>query len=196
MSYYSNMGGAPAFGGFGYFGLSGSYPIRQESANMRSLQEELQRLGYLAPGAGVYGADGKFGPRTATALQGAARYVGWTSAPYTPSNAGELRSGNVTVPDDLIDRLRAARPDPNAPHASGQPVAPDAPVEPALTIGPHLDPETVAQPSRAGTGWVPAAVIGGGVLAVGALIGYSMYGRSKRPRPNRRRRNRRSSRRR
>lgn len=196
MSYYSMMGGAPAFGGFGYFGLSGTYPIRQQNADMASLQEELQRLGYLAPGAGVYGADGKFGPRTATALQGAARYVGWASAPYSPGNAGELRSGSVTVPDDLIERLRAARPDPNAPHASGQqPVAPDAPVEPNLTIGPHLDPEVVAQPSSAGTGWVPAAVIGGGVLAVGALVAYSMYGR-KRPKPNRRRRGRRSSRRR
>lgn len=191
MSYYSTIGGSAGFGGFGYYGLGDSHPIRQFDDGMQALQRELQRLGYLAAGGGVYGADGKFGPRTATALRGAARYVGWTDAAYSPSDAGEKRSGTVTVPEDLVDRLRAASPDPNAPHSGNVPTPPTAPAEPDLTtIGPHLDPEPEPREEN-GTGWVPAAIIGAAVLGVGGVIGYSMYGRKKRPKRNRRRRRRR-----
>lgn len=192
MSYYSAVGGSAGFSGFGYIGLSGTFPIREPDASMRDLQRELQRLGYLQPGSGVYGADGEFGPRTATALRGAARYVGWTDAPYSPSDAGEKRRGEVTVPEDLIDRIKAASPNPDAPFADGGSVEPEGPVEPepSLVIGPHLDPEST--PREEGSNWVPAALLGGGVLLVGGVIAYSMYKKKpKKPKPNRRRRRRR-----
>lgn len=187
MSYLSTVGGGASFGGFGYYGLSGTYPVQQESEGVQELQRELQRLGYLQRGTGVYGADGRFGPRTATALRSAARYVGWTDAPYSPSNAGEMRSGNVTIPDDLMDRLRAARPDPDAPHAGGgEPRPADAPVDPDISRG-AAPPAPATREEASGRGWVPSAVIGGGVLAIGLLIAYSMYSQKK-PRRNRRRR--------
>lgn len=188
MSYYSTGGGAAGFGGFGYHSLAGEYPVQRANSDMRDLQQELQRLGYLQSGAGVYGADGKFGPRTATALRGVARYVGWSDAAYSPANAGELSSGTVTIPDDLIERIRAARPDPNGPHArGGAPVPADAPVEPVPDSPPLPSPEPETE--RSGTGWVPAAVIGGGVIAAGVMIAYSMRdGKKRRPRRNRRRR--------
>jgi hypothetical protein len=205
MTYISGFGGplAVAGAGLGYHSLSGTFPIRQEASGMRDLQQQLQRLGYLQGGAGVYGADGKFGPRTATALRGAASYVGWTGAAYSPSNAGEMRSGEVTVPDDLIDRIRAARPNPSAPYANGgPPVAPDAPVapEPAVTIGPHLDPDTPAS-SESDSSWVLPVAIAGGVLVVGGAIAWQMGKRKPRRRSRvtanrRRRRRRRTSRRR
>lgn len=198
MSYYSSVGGSAGFGGAGYYSLSGTYPIRETAAGVRDVQRELQRLGYLQAGSGVYGADGKFGPRTATALRGAAGYVGWRDAPYTPTNAGELREGSVQIPDDLVERLRSAAPNPRAPFASGQAEVPaDAPVEPdtsdgSITIGPHLDPTEEVLASRAeGENWVPPLVIGAAVLGTGALIAYALYERKKAPKRNRRRRRRR-----
>ena len=143
MSYFSPVGGSAGFGGFGYAGLGADFPVREEDSDMQSLQQQLQRLGYLQAGAGIFGADGKFGPRTATALRGAASYVGWTGAVYTPTNADRLQSGTVSIPDDLIRRIEAGRPNPQAPHYA----APQRPeegglVEPgATTIGPALDPK-------------------------------------------------------
>lgn len=207
MSYLSGFGGAAALGaGIGYYGLSGTFPIRQQDSSMRGIQEQLQRLGYLQPGTGVYGADGKFGPRTATALRGAAAYVGWTGAAYTPANAGELTSGSVTVPDDLVDRLRAARPNPSAPYAGGGAPAPaDAAVEPSperhviTTIGPEMD----KLPSGGGSksSWLVPAAIAGGVLLLGGVVAWRAGkkpggARTERPPKRLSRKTRRSSRRR
>lgn len=200
MSYESGFGGLASFhGGFGYYGLSGIYPIRQPDAGMRDLQQQLQRLGYLQQGGGIYGADGKFGPRTANALRSAAAYVGWTGAAYSPSDAAEKRSGTVTVPDDLLQRLRSASPNPNAPFASGDPVpAPDAPAEPdeeRRVIGPHLDPKPAAA-GRSDDKWIIAAVAGAAILGVGGIIAYRMRTQRRPVAANRRRHSSRRRRRR
>ena len=188
MSYETSYGGRAAFGGFGYEGLSGTYPVQSVSPGIREVQEELQRLGYMRSGTGIYGADGRFGPRTAASLRTAARYVGWTEDAYTPSDAAERRSGEVTIPDDLIERLKSAVPNPRAPHAGGSDASDDVPAE-LPTTTPTLT--TSAPRDGSGTGWVPAAIIGAGVLAVG---GYLIYAQRKKPKRNRRRRRRTSRR--
>lgn len=182
---YETLAGGGIFGGFGYEGLSGTFPVQSENEGVREVQQELQRLGYMPAGQTIYGADGRFGPRTATALRAAARYVGWTDAPYTPSNAAELRSGSVDIPEDLISRLKSAVPNPNAPHGDGSP-------EPAAP-----SPSTSSSSSNAlllqsegrsgGTGWLPAAIMGGGALLVGGWFIYAQR-KKKKPKRNRRRR--------
>lgn len=158
-----------------YYGLGADLTIRQRDSDTAALQHELQRLGFLVEGTGRFGADGIWGERTAGALRAAARYVRWTQAPYSPPDADRLRSGTVRVPDDLISRLRSARP---APSGTPGAVAPDddAPVEPPRrTIGPHLDP--AEPPPEGGNGdinWWPAALVGGGLLAIGGILAVTM----------------------
>lgn len=117
---YDNTFGGHSLAPLRYQGMGGVYALGLRSDGMAELQRELQRLGYLMPGSGPYGADGRFGPRTATALRGAARYVGWTQDAYSPSGAAEAHSGEVTVPDALLNRLRSASPDPSAPYESAR----------------------------------------------------------------------------
>jgi peptidoglycan hydrolase-like protein with peptidoglycan-binding domain len=184
MSYLSNYGGKRAFGGFGYGSLGSAFPIGPTSDSLRSLQRELARLGYLQGDNGPFGADGYWGPRTALALRQAATYLRWTDAPYTPTNADSLRSGSVEVPDDLIARIRAASPDPNASRAgSDQPASIVDPVDPAPPTSPVPSTRLARAP------WVvPVAVGGVTLLAVGALL----LTRGKKPvTSNRRRRARR-----
>lgn len=188
MSYDTTIGGHHSFGGFGYESLSGMYPVQSVSAGVREVQRELQRLGYMPRGTDIYGADGRFGPRTATALRAAAGYVGWGEEPYTPPNAAELRTGEVTIPDDLIERLKSAVPNPTAPHADGRPSPDDEPIEMSKPY-PSL---VTSAPRDTGSGWVPAAIISAGVLAVGGYLIYSQ--RKKKPVRNRRRRRRTSRR--
>lgn len=196
MSYYTQQGGAATFGGFGYYGLSGALPIMRRDEDTLELQQELVRLRFLQPTQDRFGADGIWGPRTAGALMSAARYVNWTSAPFSPPNADQMRSGQVSVPDDLIERLRAASP---APHGTPGSVGTEPPA-----AEPPVEPVPDALPSPAATmrapqssGWVPAAAIGGVVLAIGGFIAWQMSpGKKKRVRANRRRKRRRSSRRR
>lgn len=196
MSYFSQAGGAATFGGFGYYGLGGVLPIMRRSEDTLELQQELVRLRFLPPTQDRFGADGIWGPRTAGALMSAARYVSWTSAPFTPPNADQMRSGQVTVPDDLLDRLRAASPAPTGTPGSigaGTPSA-EPPVEP--------QPETMPSPAATMTapapsvGWIPAAAIGAVVLGIGGFIAWQMSPTKKRVRANRRSRRLRSSRRR
>jgi peptidoglycan hydrolase-like protein with peptidoglycan-binding domain len=205
VSYYSTVGGSSSFAGAGYHALSGALPIRRRSSEVRALQQELQRLGYLQEGSGVQGADGIFGPRTAAALAGAAQYVGWTGAPYSPPDAGDRRSGTVSVPDDLIDRLRGAPPNPHAPFSDGDPsTAIDAPVDPSpqqprVTIGPSLDPPQArhgngTQGSGADRKWVLPTVAGVLILAGGVMLGFGFHMQQTQQQPvrtNRRRRSRR-----
>lgn len=201
MSYFSLMGGSAGFGGFGYHSLGADYPIHRRSSSTQELQRELVRLRFLQPDETRFGVDGIWGSHTAGAVLHAARYVGWTGAPFTPSNADQLRSGTATVPDDLLTRLRAAQPaPPGTPGAvSDTPATPEngAPAEPgpeSTSIGPHLD-RPLPEPQENGQGWIPAAVIGGGVLLVGGLVWWQM---ARKPKPkraavraNRRRRRRR-----
>ena len=175
MSYLTSYGGAVGFGGFGYSALGSSFRIGPSSEPLRSLQRELVRLGYLQNDSGLFGADGLWGPRTALALRQAATYVRWADAPYSPPNADSLRTGTVDVPDDLIARIRAASPDPNASRAGA-----DVPPSPEGSIDPVPDstpPVTNGVPRRAP--WVVPVAIGGVTLAlVGALL---LSGRKKRP---------------
>lgn len=200
MSYASDMGGLGTFGGFGYFGLGAEYQIGSRVTAVQSLQRELQRLHFLASGSGRSGADGYWGPRTATALAAAARYVGFTGAPYTPESGDVARPppSSVTVPEDLLTRLRSASPAPaGTPGAVvGAPVDATAPVEPqpeAVVIGPSLDPAPSEGNGDGRSGWIPAAAIGGAVLLLGGLIAWQMSPKKKRQavRANRRRRRRR-----
>lgn len=190
MSYDTRIATTRAFGGFGYESLSGTFPVQKVSSKVRDLQEDLQRIGYMQGGSGIYGADGRFGPRTATALRAAARYVGWSDAPYSPTNAAELRSGEVTIPDPLIELINSASPNPNAPYAEGRSGAEDD--VPAEMPAPTPTLTTSAPRDAGGTGWVPAAIISAGVLAVGGFLIYSQ--RKKKPVRNRRKRRRTSRR--
>ena len=184
-------------GGFGYYGLGANYTIGNKSESVVVMQQELQRLNFLGAGTQRFGADGYWGPRTAAALQGAARYVGYDGAAYSPSDADRRRSGTVTVPDDLLDRLRAASPaPPGTPGSVTGAADPDGFVAPGpeettlLKPGQRVTQGRAAQSSAAApSNWVPAAVIGGAVLLAGGWMWYSM--RPKRVRANKRRRRRR-----
>lgn len=185
MSYQSSTGGLGSHSGFGYHGLSGAYPIGEANADVRAMQVELQRLGFLQSGNDRFGADGRWGPRTANALQSAAQYVGFTSAAYDPSDADRMSRGNVTVPDDLLDRLSAAQPAP--PGTPGALSTQPGEEHPAVLPGPE-EPSPLLTASTVETqpNWVPAAVVGGGVLLMGAYMWYQM--RPKRVRANKKRR--------
>jgi len=184
VSYLTSFGGRRGFGGYGYGSLGSTFSIGPVSDPLRSLQRELARLGYLQGDTGAFGADGYWGPRTALALRQAATYVRWTDAPYTPTNADSLRRGTVGVPDDLIARIRAASPDPNATRAGDEgPPSPADPVEPST--GPT---SPVLLPRRAP--WVVPVAVAGGVALVAGL--FVMTQKKKRPVvSNRRRRARR-----
>lgn len=101
--------------------LGAVFPIGPTDAGIRELQRQLVRLGYLQNNNGPFGSDGFWGPRMALALRQAAAYVEWTEDPYMPANADSLRRGQVTIPDELIAKIRAAEPDPNAVAAGTTP---------------------------------------------------------------------------
>lgn len=192
MSYASGTGGLGTFGGFGYYGLGAAFTIDWVRGNdeVRDLQRELQRLRFLEPGLGAFGADGKWGPRTETALRAAARYVGWEGDAYTADYGQDRKTGTVDVPDDLIERIRAASPAPaGTPGAlvGPQPIPATAPVEPAPEELPPVRPSA----ERSEAGWLPAALIGGGVLAVGAALWWGMRKPKRALASNRKRRRRR-----
>jgi len=180
----------------GYYGLGADYRIGARVTAVQTLQRELQRLNFLGAGTGRSGADGYWGPRTATALAAAARYVGYAGSPFLPESADVASPppASVTVPDDLLTRLRSASPaPPGTPGAvTGAPVEPSAPVEPVEPPpGPELLTSAAPANGEGGTGWVPAAVIGGAVLALGGLIAWQMAPKKKKGaavRANRRRR--------
>lgn len=173
MSYLTSFGGHRGFGGFGYGSLGSTFSIGPVNESLRSLQRELARLGYLQSDTGPFGADGYWGPRTALALRQAATYVRWTDAPYSPANADSLRRGTVEVPDDLIARIRAASPDPNATRAGDEvPASPSDAVEPS---GREVPPVSLPQ-GRAP--WVVPVAVAGGVAVMAAVL---LWPRRKRP---------------
>lgn len=175
MSYVSSTGGLGSYGGLGYYGLGATLTINWSAGNtgVRDLQQELQRLRFLEPGGGEFGADGKWGPRTESAIRAAARYVGWEGDAYTAHYGSTQKTGTVDVPDDLIERLRAASPPP-----AGTPgtIGPSDALAPTALVEPGPEEPLVTRPSgeAAKGGWVPAAVIGGVVLVIGGGIWWSM----------------------
>lgn len=177
MSYYESL---QLFGlGHGYVGgiggLSDDLVIdwsRADSAVL-ALQQELQRLGFLAIGAGQHGADGKWGPRTEHALTMAATYTGWVGAPFEAryENAQHNR-GTVTVPTDLMAQLRAAAPAPTG--TTGRiglgPAAPP-PDDGRIIVPPVSELEPLPQQPLP---WWPWVLIGGGVLMMGGAAMWMM----------------------
>lgn len=152
LSYISSFSGS----------LGAVFPVGPVDDGIRALQRELVRLGYLQNNTGPFGADGFWGPRMALALRQAAAYVGWTEDPYLPANADSLRRGEVTIPDELIARIRAAAPDPNAVAAG---------TTPATTPAPTPPPSAPSAPSRGlSAGWIAGLGIGAVMLTLGAII--------------------------
>lgn len=149
LSYISSFSGS----------LGAVFPVGPVDDGIRALQRELVRLGYLQNNTGPFGADGFWGPRMALALRQAAAYVGWTEDPYLPANADSLRRGEVTIPDELIARIRAAAPDPNAVAAG---------TTPATTPAPTPPPSAPARGLSAG--WIAGLGIGAVLLTLGAIV--------------------------
>lgn len=139
-------------------------PRPVEDSNVRLVQTELARLGFLFNEASREGIDGKWGPRTALALRFAAQYVGWTGphvieSPRPPSGSGAR--WRYEVPDALVERLQAAPPAP--PGTLG--LARDLPRE--------TTPET---PPSTGSGEVAQAGPGvGGILLLAAVVAAGLY---------------------
>ena len=199
--YESVAGGVGTMGGFGYYGLGATAEIDHVRGDdtVRGLQEELQRIGLLAPGTGAEGADGKWGPRTKTNWRLAARMAGWQGDAYEEKCANaDCTRGTVDVPDDLVERVKSLprlSPDQIKSLRRGKtPPEEGGTKEPAPDKSVPLAPPPT-EDKDADRGWVPAAVIGGGVLLVGGLVWYWMQNwESTETRPlmaNRRRRRRR-----
>lgn len=181
--YESVSGGVGTMGGFGYYGLGATYDINYARGDegVRELQRELQRIGLLAPGTGATGADGKWGPRTKTNWGLAARMAGWQGEPYEEKCANaECSRGTVTVPDDLIERIKSLpklTPEQIAALRKGKtPPEEGGPREPAPDLTAQPAARVTEGPPSEDKGWIPAAVIGGGVLLVGGLVWYWMRG--------------------
>lgn len=168
-------------------GLGAILQTTTVDTGVRSLQQDLQRLGRLAAGTGSSGADGRWGPITANALTTEARAIGWSGAPFT-----QRTSTTVEVPDELIARIHAAAAAPTTPGPTASATTADlVPAPPGSTLalpgastlappviptGPGILPtpgeDTSAVPST--TNW--PLIIGGGVGLVGiGLIMYSVW---------------------
>lgn len=179
--YESVSGGVGTMGGFGYYGLGATYNIDHVRGDeqVRELQEELQRVGLLAPGTGSEGADGKWGPRTKTNWRLAARMAGWQGEPYEEKCANsDCSRGEVTVPDDLIERVkslpRLSAEQISALRRGKTPSEEGGEREPAPEMEVQPSPRVTETKTDKDKGWIPAAVIGGGVLLVGGLVWYWM----------------------
>jgi hypothetical protein len=172
-----------------------SAPVRQFDQSVQWIQMDLQRLGHLPQGSGSTGADGKFGPRTAEALQTAARQVGWSQPAFAPANAGSLQQGTVHIPTGLIRLLQAAPAPGSASRVAASP-SPANTAPPAIVIGPHLDPPPSDREEPADGSWMIWTGVGVGVLALGGVIAWAMRARRAVAANRRRRSRRRISRRR
>lgn len=145
---------------------------------MRSIQQDLQRLGLLDPGTGPTGADGRWGANTATAIGTAATRMGYTGATATVTNGGR----NITISDDFIAALHRAA-------ISGMPSTPvrepDASATPATALPTTVITPDVEEP------WITRRTLIGGAIAAGAAAAAYMLWSSSNTTPNRRRRARR-----
>jgi hypothetical protein len=104
VSYYESVSG---IGRRGYSeGMGAAFPVGTVNEPLRAVQQSLQRMQLLAPGAGPSGADGRWGSRTAAALTQAARQLGRHSGspPFSVTNGGRT----INIPDDFIAAIQAA----------------------------------------------------------------------------------------
>ena len=177
-------------------GLGAILHTNTVDTGVRSLQQDLQRLGRLSAGTGSSGADGRWGPITANALTAQARAIGWSGAPFT-----QRTSTTVEVPDELIARIHAAATAPAAPGPTATTTTPDLVPSPTMTASSDTMPIIPTGPgilpgsSSADTSVAPSTtnwplIIGGSIagLTVIGLVAYSMM--SAAPTKNRVRRNR------
>lgn len=155
-------------------GLGSTAQINTTSGDdgVRIIQSQLQRLGFLAPGTGRTGADGKWGPRTELAMQNAARYVGYTGAPFT------VEGTTVTVPDDLMYAIQNAPPAQqgtpgvvSTAGGGGGDGGASSVIDTTTTM-----PTTTMPDSGGGFPWGTVLIIGGGVAALAALA-YALRNR-------------------
>lgn len=185
MSYYANIPGVrrPEFieGGLGTLFSVTTTP----SPGLRTIQEDLQRMGLLAAGTGASGADGRWGPITAAALEQARVRLGRPAPAYTISNAGHV----VTIADDFIAAL----------HAASTPAAilatlPASPTASSATVDPTTSVTTTAipPPVEEGMSRTQMYLIGGSLAAVGTVAAFYFFWPKSTRNPRRRvRRNRR-----
>lgn len=149
MSYMRN--------GLSFSGLGAAFTVdlRSGDAGIRGVQQELSRLGFLESDESAFGIDGKWGPRTESAIRSAARYVGYSGTPYR-------RSGStVTIPDELLALLRLASPAP--PGTTGR-VSTVTPVTPA--------PETTTEaPPPVEEPWRGRTIVGLSLMSIASGIG-------------------------
>lgn len=105
-------------GQYGYDGSSGSgYGVKGGDANVKQLQDNLNRLGLTDGGGKKLVSDGKFGPKTAAAVKAAQQRLGMKP------------TGIIT--QGFIDRLKATKALPKT--------APKAPVHAAAEVKHILD---------------------------------------------------------
>jgi hypothetical protein len=134
------------------------------SEGLRSIQEDLQRLGLLDPGTGPTGADGRWGANTSVAIGTAAMRMGYTGAPVAVTNGGR----NITIADDFIAALHRVA-------ISGFPTttvrAPDVSTTPSAALPTTVITPDVEEP------WITPRTLIGGAVAVGAVAAiYMMWG--------------------
>jgi len=156
------------FAGYGGIGSTATVDTVRGDDGVRIIQTQLQRLGFLAPGTGPTGVDGKWGVRTENAMRAAAQYVGYTGTPYTVSGT------TVTVPDDLMNLIQ------NAPPLTPQQVQTIVGTPSSSDGGGLITPATpdtmTAAPNggTAATGstfpWMPVLLIGGGLIGIAAVV--------------------------
>lgn len=191
MSYYETVPGIGKRGfteGMGAAFSGAGDRSRVPSEGLRSIQQNLQRMGLLQPGTGARGADGLWGLYTAAALGQARTRLGRTAPAFSTTNAGRT----VNIPDDFIAAIQAA--------ANAATVAATAPVTEA-SLPPGPDPSAVSPSTLTTSAPLPPVVeetsspnmrlylIGGSiaVVALGAAA-YMLWPRK--TTPNRRRRRR------
>ena len=171
MSYYESVDGLGKHGfaeGMGIAFTTSTTPNEE----LRSIQQDLQRMGILAPGAGARGADGLWGLHTITALGTARTRLGRTAAPFTT-----MTRGRVNIPDDFIAAIHAAVPP--VPTIAVIAAGPPLPVPDLSTTVPGTLTTTPVPPlveeTRAPSHTRMYLMIGGGVLVLGGLAAFALW---------------------
>jgi hypothetical protein len=185
VSYYATIPGAKS-AEFTESGLGTLFAVTTTpSPGLRSIQEDLQRMGLLAAGTGPTGADGLWGRITAAALEQARVRLGRSAPAYTTSNAGHI----ITIADDFIAALHAAA-------APGAILAtlPPSPTSSVTTVDPatSLSPTAIPPPVEEGMSRTQMYLVGGSLAAIGTVAAFYFFWpkstRNGRVRRNRRRR--------
>jgi peptidoglycan hydrolase-like protein with peptidoglycan-binding domain len=159
------------FAGYGGIGSTANVNLTSGDDGVRIIQTQLQRIGFLAPGTGPTGVDGKWGVRTEAAMRAAAQYVGYTGTPYT------LSGNTITVPDDLMGLLQ------NAPPLTPQQVqtitgssTPGGMISTTTDTTSTTDTSLVTTPITNGAAagsspfpWLTVLLVGGGVVGIAAV---------------------------